>query len=231
MPPVNTELLFAVLDRLQELPHRFVLLGGSIVGLLVDHPELLDFRPTKDVDVLVEAMSRIEYTRLEEELRDHGFRHDISEGAPICRWVVGESAKLDVLPLDRSVLGFESKWFEEAWQHARELEFEGRTMELITPVYLIATKLAAFESRGNGDFWASHDLEDIMIVIDGRSSIVEDVRQAGHLVRDYIATLLSDYIEHTDFLEALCAYLDSDPASQERLPGLQQKVRAISSLQ
>lgn len=230
MPPVNTELLFAVLDRLDGIPHRFVLLGGSIVGLLVDHPELLDFRPTKDVDVLVEAMSRIQYTRLEEELRAHGFRHDISEGAPICRWVVGETAKLDVLPLDSSVLGFESQWFEEAWRHAQELELEGRKLELISPVYLIATKLAAFESRGNGDFWASHDLEDIVIVIDGRSGIVEEVRQAGTMVRDYIASLLFDYIENSDFLDALCAYLDSDPASQERLPRLQDKMHQIAAM-
>ena len=93
MPPVNTDLLFEVMDKLEELPRRFVLLGGAIVGLLVDHPELLDFRPTKDVDVLVEVATRLEYSRLEEELRAHGFRHDISEGAPICRWVAGESVR------------------------------------------------------------------------------------------------------------------------------------------
>jgi len=230
MPPVNTELLFAVLDRLDKLPHRFVLLGGAIVGLLVDHPELVDFRPTKDVDVLVEAMSRSDYTRLEEELRAHGFRHDISEGAPICRWLVGSSAKLDVLPLVGSVLGFESKWFVDAWQHAQEMDLEGRKIELISPIYLIATKLAAFENRGNRDFWMSHDLEDIVTIVDGRSNMVEEVRHAEGSVCRYISNCLSDYIENSDFLEALCAYLDSDPASQERLPGLQKKVQEIAAL-
>jgi hypothetical protein len=231
MPPVNTDLLFKVLDRLEDLPHRFVLLGGSIVGLLVDHPELMNFRPTKDVDVLVEAMSRSEYTRLEEELRAHGFRHDISEGAPICRWLVGGSAKLDVLPLDSAVLGFGSEWFKEAWEHAQQLMLEGRRIELISPVYLIATKIAAFENRGNRDFWASHDLEDLVVVIDGRANMVEEVRQSERSVRRYIALHFSEYIKSSDFLEALCAYLDSDPASQERLSGLQEKIREIAALQ
>lgn len=230
MPPINTELLFTVLDQLEGLPHRFVLLGGSIVGLLVDSPELIDFRPTKDVDVLVEAMSRIEFSRLEEELRAHGFHHDTSDDAPIFRWIVDGTAKLDVLPLDRSVLGFGSEWFKEAWIHARQMELEGRTIELISPVYLIATKLAAFENRGNRDFWASHDLEDIVTVIDGRVGIVDELKEAADNVRRYIAEHFSDYIEGSDFLNALCAYLDSDPASQERLSSLQEKVRAIAGL-
>jgi hypothetical protein len=230
MPPVNTELLFTVLDCLEELPHRFVLLGGAIVGLLVDRPELIDFRPTKDVDVLVETMSRLEYTRLEEDLHAHGFRHDVSEGAPICRWIVDGSAKLDVLPLDGSALGFGSEWFREAWDHAQETVLEGRHIELIAPVYLVATKLAAFNNRGGGDFWASHDLEDMVTVIDGRSRIVEEVTAAAEDVRHYIAEQLSNYIDGADFLDALCAYLNSDPASQERLPGLQEKIMAIAGL-
>lgn len=40
MAPINTELLFAVMDRLAQLEHRFVVVGGSIIGLLVDYPEL-----------------------------------------------------------------------------------------------------------------------------------------------------------------------------------------------
>jgi len=230
MPPVDTELLFAVMDRLECLPHRFVLLGGAVVGLLVDHPEMVDFRPTKDVDVLVKVMSRLEYTRLEEELRACGFRHDISDGAPICRWVVGRSAKLDVLPLDGSVLGFGSEWFKEAWEHAQQIVLEGRNLESISPVYLVATKIAAFENRGNRDFWASHDLEDMVTVIDGRSGMVEEIQQSADSVRHYIASRFSEYIASSDFLEALCAYLDSDPATQERLPGLQEKIRRISKL-
>lgn len=230
MPAVNTELLFSVLDRLEQLDQPFIIVGGAIVGLLVDHPELIDFRPTKDVDILVEVASRIEYSRLEEKLRQLGLKNDTSEDAPICRWIVNESAKLDVLPLDPDILGFSSEWFQEAWQHPCQITQDGRTFETIAPVYLIASKLAAFTNRGNQDFWISHDLEDLITVIDGRENIVNEIRVAKADVRDYISRTLRDYQEGTDFIQALPAYLESDPASQERLPSLREKIEAIAEI-
>ena len=45
-------------------------------------------------------------------------------------------------------------------------------IRVVTAPYFIATKIEAFRGRGRGDFLASHDLEDLIFVIDGRSSIV-----------------------------------------------------------
>ena len=59
---------------------RFVFLGGAVVPLLVDHPTLMEFRPTKDVDVIVELISYPEFSAFEERLRAAGFKHDTSEG-------------------------------------------------------------------------------------------------------------------------------------------------------
>ena len=230
MPAINTEQLFPVLDHLEKLDQRFIIVGGAIVGLLVDHPELIDFRPTKDVDILVEIASRIEYSHLEEKLRAIGLRHDISEGAPLCRWIVNESVKLDVLPLDASILGFSSEWLKEAWEHPEHLTLEERTIETISPVYLIASKLAAFTNRGHQDFWMSHDLEDLITVIDGRENIADEIRHSKADVREYISGKLRDYLSKADFRQALPAYLDSDPASQERLPSLHRKIERIARM-
>ena len=136
MPAVNTELLFSVLDHLEQLDQRFIIVGGAIVGLLVDQPELIDFRPTKDVDILVEVATRIEYARLEEKLRALGLRNDISDDAPLCRWIVNEAAKLDVLPLEAGILGFSSEWFKEAWKHPQKIRLEERIIDTISPVWL-----------------------------------------------------------------------------------------------
>lgn len=230
MLAINTEQLFPVLDRLDQLEQRFIIVGGSIVGLLVDQPELIDFRPTKDVDILVEVVSRIEYGRLEEKLRTLGLKHDTSEDAPLCRWVVNESVKLDVLPLDASILGFSSEWFEEAWKHPPKITLEERNIETISPVYLIASKLAAFTNRGNQDFWMSHDLEDLITVIDGRENIVDEIRHAKTDVREYISGKLREYLNEADFKQALPAYLNSDPASQQRLPSLRRKIDDIAQM-
>lgn len=43
--------------------------------------------------------------------------------------------------------------------------------------YFLATKIEAFKGRGRRDFWASHDLEDLIFVIDGRSTIVEEAQK------------------------------------------------------
>ena len=54
--------------RRLEVPHAF--LGGAIVSLLVDDPELHQSRPTLDVDAIVQVITQAEYAALEQRLRD-----------------------------------------------------------------------------------------------------------------------------------------------------------------
>ncbi len=96
-----------VARRLEPLNIPFAFLGGAAVCLLVDHPELTEFRSTKDVDVIVEVATYGEYSTLERRLRASGFQHDTSEGAPICRWIV-EGCRADIMPIDSRALGMNS---------------------------------------------------------------------------------------------------------------------------
>lgn len=143
---------------------------------------------------------------------------------------MNNAAKLDVLPLDAGILGFSSEWFQEAWEHPQQITVEERNIETISPVYLIASKLAAFTNRGNQDFWMSHDLEDLITVIDGREKIVDEIRHSKADVREYISGKLREYLSESDFRQALPAYLDPDPASQQRLPSLHRKTEDIARL-
>jgi hypothetical protein len=70
----------------------------------------------------------------------------------------------------------------------------------------IATKLEAFVSRGRGDFLSSHDLEDVLTVVDGRPSIVDELRTASHGLRQFVR-------------ETVGALL-SEPRFEDYLPGL-----------
>jgi predicted nucleotidyltransferase len=45
-------------------------------------------------------------------------------------------------------------------------------IRLITAPFFLATKLEAFQGRGQRDFFASQDLEDVITVVDGRASLV-----------------------------------------------------------
>ncbi|MCU1328259.1 MAG: hypothetical protein JWN34_3629 [Bryobacterales bacterium] len=46
-------------------------------------------------------------------------------------------------------------------------------VRVVTAPYFLATKIEAFLGRGKGDYLWSHDLEDLIFVIDGRSAMIQ----------------------------------------------------------
>lgn len=198
--------------------------------LLVDHPELSELRPTKDVDVIVEIVTYIELSALEERLRAADFQHDTSEGAPICRWIV-EGCRVDVMPIDSTALGMNSKWFKEALQLSNTVAL-GRncSAKVIAPALFIATKLEAFNDRGKGDYYGSHDLEDIITLVDGRSAIVEDISSTIADVRAFIANWFAQMLKHPDFRETLPGHLSGISGSRQRTSIVMQRFEAIAAL-
>ena len=103
-------------------------------------------------------------------------------------------------------------------------------IRLVTPAHFIATKLEAFFGRGNDDYWGSHDLEDIVTVIDGRAGILAELPVIDAELKEYIARTISGLITAEGFREALSGHLPPDRASQERLPLLWQRLVAIAAL-
>jgi len=93
----------------------------------------------------------------------------------------------------------------------------------------VATKLEAFRGRGRGDFLASHDLEDIITVFDGRAELPGEVAESAADVRDYIAAELRALLDNPDFLDALSGYLPPDAASQRRRLALEARLRDIAA--
>ena len=85
----NLPLLESVARAFGPLRERFVFIGGSISGLLLMDAAASPARTTRDGDVIVEVVTLADYHRLEKELLEIGFRHDLSPDAPICRWTVG----------------------------------------------------------------------------------------------------------------------------------------------
>ena len=228
--PTQIESMRIVARRLEPLGVPFAFLGGAVLGLLVDHPELMEIRPTKDVDVIVEVVTHNEYYTMEEKLRAAGFQHDISEGAPICRWIV-DGCRVDVMPIRSTALGMNSNWFPEAIQLSRLMKMgEGCSARVITPALFIATKLEAFKDRGKRDFYASHDFEDIITVTDGRAAIVDDVAAAPENVRAFIAEAFTGFLNESDFHNALPGHLSAFAGAKQRTELVKQRVVSIASL-
>ncbi|MBN1957959.1 MAG: hypothetical protein JXQ81_01360 [Desulfuromonadales bacterium] len=226
---INLQMLCLVARRLEPLLDRLIFLGGCTTALFITDEAAPDVRVTHDVDVIVEVLSRNEYWQLEERLRELGCTQEIDEEV-ICRWKL-DGITLDVMPTDESILGFSNRWYADAINSADTCSIaENLTIRLVTPTHFIATKLEAFFGRGNNDFWGSHDLEDIVTVIDGRSGIVDEISAAETELKEYIASVLSSLIEARHFREALSGHLPPDRASQERLPLLWKRLVAIAAL-
>lgn len=225
---VNLEDVAMVARRLKALETHFVFTGGSVVTLLLDRPAVSVSRPTKDVDVIAEVATRIQYTKLEERLRGIGFRHDTSEGAPICRWLV-DGVKVDVMPMNDPIGAFKNQWFDLAVATAAPMQVHGETVLVITAPCFVATKIEAFQDRGDGDFMASHDIEDFLTVVDGRERLTDEIQTAPHKLRGYIAQKVRSFLAERRFLDSLPGHLPPDPASQRRLPILRARLDAIAS--
>jgi len=65
-------------------------------------------RATGDVDAIAPPSSYVELVKLENTVRELGFRECIEEGARRCRWVSGD-LKLDLMPTDAAILGFANR--------------------------------------------------------------------------------------------------------------------------
>jgi hypothetical protein len=230
MSKQNLELLGEAARLLSPLLGELVFVGGSTTALLITDKAAAEVRPTYDVDAIAEISSYAAYADFSERLRRCGFSEDVSEGAPICRWRLKKTI-LDVMPLDEKILGFSNRWYKPAMDSAvvHELEPDLR-VRVVTAVYFCATKLEAFAGRGKHDYQSSHDLEDLMAVMDGRPELAEEIRSGPEDVRAYIGAEFRKLLATLEFLDALPGYLLPDQASQARVSILLERLRKIEAL-
>jgi hypothetical protein len=228
--------------RSEPLIEDVVFVGGASVTLWITDPGAPAPRPTKDVDVVIEVATLADFHYFEGRLRARGFWEDRESGV-ICRWrhpseAQGEPLILDAMPAEARMLGFTNKWQAAAIPRAARRELpSGRVIRVITPPYLVATKLEAFKGRGNGDHLGSRDLEDIVTLVDGREELVSEVANSPPELRRYLWEEIQALLDEPRFTDALFGFgfLRGDMASQARaeavvLPRLQEiAAQSVSS--
>ncbi|MBG8554956.1 hypothetical protein [Hymenobacter guriensis] len=79
---------------------------------------------------------------------------------------------------------------------------DATTIRILLPIYYIATKLEALQSRGMDDIRLSKDLEDIVHIVDNRSELLEEISEGASEVKDFIHKQLDIVLSHPDILEA-----------------------------
>ncbi len=227
IPPI--ELIHYATERLGDLCDRVTFLGGSVLGLLITDPAARPPRTTDDVDVAIDIASRLDYNQFEIELRQRGFQNAL-EG-PTCRFVA-HPLILDVMPTDPNILGFSNPWYSAAISSADRMTLaNGLTINLISPACFIATKFAAFDSpdrENSRDLISSRGFEDIVSLLDGRSTIESDVRGTEPELQNYLISRFKDLLASPILEFGISAHLDPDSASQGRIPEILQRIESIS---
>jgi hypothetical protein len=179
-------MLQTVANGLGELKDRMVFVGGVVAELYADDPATSDIRPTIDVDCVIEIGSRIEHAQMEDELRAKGFSNDVSQGAPICRWVF-KDIKVDVMPTDDAILGFSNIWYVEGIENKVTKTLpDGIEIDVFPPAYYLAAKIEAHKGRGGNDLRQSHDFEDIIYLMDNCTVLVDDIVGSADKLKAYL---------------------------------------------
>ena len=225
----NIEILEIAVGLLGPLLDKVVFLGGCATGLLLTDTAAPPIRATRDVDVITEVASMPDYYQLSDKLRERGFSEDQSGDALICRWQA-KGILLDVMPTDPELLGWEAnEWYQPALEAAEPMELpSGNRIRMVTAPYFLATKLLAFEGRGNADYLASHDIEDLIAVLDGRPEIVDEVLESQDALRTHLAEQFRHLLENERFIEAVPGHILDDGSSPARTPIVIQRIRAIA---
>lgn len=203
MPSTNIMMLQTVANGLGELKDEMVFVGGAVAELYADNPAASEIRPTIDVDCVIEISSRLQFAKMEENLRAKGFKNDTSKGAPICRWIY-EDIKVDVMPTDSDILGFSNRWYEEGIEIKIQKTLpDGTEVFVFPPEYYLAAKFEAHNSRGGNDLRQSHDFEDIIYILDNCSNIVDNISASNQSVKEYLKSECQKLLENPNITEGI----------------------------
>lgn len=231
----NLAILELVATALGPVCDSVIFMGGCATGLLLTQERPDRIRITEDVDIVAQALTIHDYHAIEARVRAQGFSNDMRPEAPVCRWIY-KNVTLDLMPTVKEILGFANRWYPHALQTAKPMALPGGiTINMISAPAFIGTKLEAFkdrgrDARGKPDFLGSHDLEDIITVVDRRPELLAECRLETPELRSYLAAEFKALFANREFESSLSGHLPGDAFSQQRAKSLLKTLRELSNL-
>lgn len=203
MADPNLALLHAMALALGSLRERLVFVGGCATGLLLTNPAAAGVRPTEDVDAIVEVATLAGYHALHPLLTERGFTQTMEDNTPPFRWFWNR-LQLDLVPVDAHVLGFANRWYRPGFAAAVSTALdESVSLRHLDAPHFLATKFEAYDDRGGRDVYLSHDLEDIVTVIDGRAELADELKRAEPVLRAHVVKQVRTLLAHQELPNAL----------------------------
>ena len=223
----NIENIEHVAQVLGELLNRVILVGGAVVGILINDTNRPVARPTIDVDLLADVTDRSEYYKICDLLRLAGFKEE--GGEVICRWIK-DGRLLDLMPADPAILGFTNRWYQLAIKTSVPITLpSGLILRHVSAPLFITSKFESFKDRGNGDY-AHHDIEDIINLVDGKSDLNTELALAPAEVQLFIREEVEELLLDPDFIAQIPWHLNPTAIEQGRSAIIIGRLRILAGL-
>src|SRR5690606_3563099 len=202
-----------------------VFIGGAVISLYTDDPAAEEIRPTLDIDMTINLANYSEWAQMQERLAELGFSPD-PEGHSICSYKFQDIA-IDIMPAEDSSIGVSNMWYKPGFKFIQQVELpDGITIRILPSPYFLATKLEAFKDRGKNDFYGSHDFEDIIYLLDNRTTIVKEILTSEENVQLYIKEELKTIKNHPQADEISAMHIHPY-IREERFKMLMEKIEQL----
>ena len=224
---ISLDSVAIVAKKLGPLNEKVVYVGGAVAELYIDDQGGTEVRETEDVDCVVNVVTQTELAIFHDKLRKQGFSED-SDSKVICRWKIGD-IKVDVMSQHDSSFGPSNKWYQEGMSilEQRVIASGVKISVFPLPVFL-ATKFEAHFSRGGKDLRSdSHDLEDIVIVLDGSLDPMPKIKAASSEVKKFLSQSIRKLQKNSTYGEMVDSLLREGPKRVERVRNLLAEIASL----
>lgn len=213
---------------LKDLRIDFAFIGGAIISLYVNDTHADTPRETTDVDVSVSVKSYARWASLQDELSRLGFSPD-HDSKIICRYLY-QGITVDIMPDDEKILGFSNPWYKSGLARIEVHKLEDNLDINLFPIpYFLATKFAAIQGRGKGDYRTSHDFEDVVYITENVTNIVTILENTDREVKTFLVSEYQAIRDHQNRREIISAHL-SKLIRDARYPIILERIEKIAAL-
>lgn len=222
---INLAVVAEVAEALHGLTEQIVFVGGAVVSLYTDDPAADEIRPTQDIDLTLHIAGLGHWAQLQEQLAVLGFHPD-PFGHAICSYKF-KDIPVDIMSALDGPLGPANKWYLIGFKNLWKRSINNQEITILDAPCYLATKFEAFNNRGN-DYRTSHDIEDIVYILDNRTTIVTEVKESDVSICRFIQEQLQQIIDRRLLEEVLVAHIHP-LMIEERMPLVKEKIKHITT--
>jgi predicted nucleotidyltransferase len=220
---INIAVVAEVAEALKDIKQDMVFVGGAVVSLYTDDPAADEIRPTQDIDMTLNIVNLSHWEKVQTQLGTLGFHPD-PFGHAICSYKY-KGIPVDIMATEDGPLGPANRWYKIGFENLWTAKAKDQEIKILSAPCFLASKFEAFNDRGS-DCRMSHDIEDVIYVLDNRINIVEEIAKDDIRIANFIKDELQNIANKGLMQEVLMAHIHP-LMLEERLPIVEGKITQI----